>query len=130
MNPIRKFAIALGLLVLAAIPMGLVGPTKPDTKGYDSAVSAALANAEMNNSSASGAPQQQVVNGWVARDLAVVQIKQNNDMLMLMHVVAALLLTLVLAVVFTGLSMRRKGEQEARQEEPAGPRIEPVLSGA
>src|ERR1043165_1599577 len=81
-NPRTFFAVlgvALFLFVAIAIPIGLVGPTKPDTKGYDAATKAALADADANNATAEGAPQQAVVNGWLARDLTEIQINQNND---------------------------------------------------
>jgi hypothetical protein len=95
--------IAIVVLIAVAIPWGLVGPTKPDTKAYDKAVSAALLEAKVNESSASGAPQQQVVNGWLARDLMEVQIKQSNDELVLMHLIVAVLVGALLALVVGGL---------------------------
>ena len=105
-NPRTFFAVlgvALFLFVAIAIPIGLVGPTKPDTKGYDAATKAALADADANNATAEGAPQQAVVNGWLARDLTEIQINQNNDELVLLHLVVSVLVAALLAVVVAGV---------------------------
>jgi hypothetical protein len=96
----RRFGAALILLLLGAIPFGLVGPVRPDVKGYDSATREALREADINEASAQGAPQQQVVNGWLQRDLTLIEIKQNNDLLVLEHAIAAVLVAGSLAVVF------------------------------
>jgi hypothetical protein len=127
----RKFAIVLGLLLLVAVPFGLLGPTKPDsydtdtydTSAYDTAVSEALSDAASNEARSQGAPQQAVVNGWLARDLAIIQIeqandeitqnvtriRQTNDLLILEHTIAAVLVAVVLALVCVGLIARRPG---------------------
>ena len=128
----RKFAIVLGLLLVVSVPVGLLGPTKPDLEAYDtdtydtgvynSAVSAALRDATTNEARSQGAPQQAVVNGWLARDLAIIQIKQandeinqnvtrirqTNDLLVLEHMIAAILVAVVLALVFVGISGRKQ----------------------
>ena len=95
--------IAFFVLMAIAIPLGLVGPTRPDTKGYDSAVKAALKDADSNNSTAQGAPQQAVVNGWLARDLMEIQIKQNNDELVLLHLAVVVLIGALLTMSNCGL---------------------------
>lgn len=114
----RRFAIALGLLIAVAIPLGLIGPTKPETSKYDSAVATALADATGNERTASGAPQQAVVNGWLNRDLAIIHIDQNNDLLVLTHAITALLVAVTLAAVI-GAAGRRKDSPPAAQPEPA-----------
>ncbi len=110
------------LLLAIAIPLGVVGPTKPDTKGHDSAVTAALSNAASNNLSAQGAPQQAVVNGWLARDLMEIQIRQNNDELVLLHLTVAVLIAALLSVIIAGgTAVRGKRDAEPdRGDSPLG----------
>jgi hypothetical protein len=103
--------VALFVLMAIAIPLGLVGPTKPDTAGYNSAVSAALRDADTNESTAQGAPQQAVVNGWLARDLMEIQIKQNNDELVLLHLGVVVLIGALLAIVIAGGAAARINRQ-------------------
>lgn len=64
----------LGALVLAAAAVAcwfLLTPeqSSSDSPSYATAISAALADYEANNAAADSAPQQAVVNGWVAKDL-------------------------------------------------------------
>jgi hypothetical protein len=120
-------AISIGILTIIAIPLGLIGPTKPNTKGYDKAVRAALAEADVNESSASGAPQQQVVNGWLARDLMEVQIKQTNDALTLQHLTVALLVGMLIAITIAGLTAIRTpsaGANDGDAEVPSALQLE------
>lgn len=109
--------VSLVVLLAIAVPLGLVGPTKPDTKAYDKAVTRALADADANEATAEGAPQQAVVNGWLARDLMEVQIKQNNDELVLLHLTVAVLIAALLAVVIAGGAAARP----KRTAEPTTP---------
>jgi hypothetical protein len=148
----RRFAVVLGLLLVVAVPIGLLGPTKPDLKAYDtgtydtaaynSAVAAALSDATTNEARSQGAPQQAVVNGWLARDLAVIQIKQandeinqnvtrirqTNDLLVLEHMIAAMLVAVVLALILVGLTGRRP-EPIAAAEETLPPTGSPAPPG-
>jgi len=73
-----------------------LSPTAPDTKTYELSVRAALADADASNDTAEGAPQQQVVNGWVARDLLAVLSSQSNDQLQQQARTNQLLLVMVL----------------------------------
>ena len=109
----RRFFVYLGIALIALIaiaaPLGLLGPTKTGTSGYTSAVKSALADATANNATSDGAPQQAVVNGWLARDLMEIQInqnndqiKQNNDELVLLHLSLTVLLAALLAIVIAG----------------------------
>jgi hypothetical protein len=107
----RKFALVLALLAVIAIPFGLVGPTKPDTASYNTALAGAIVDDASNNVRADGAPQQAVVNGWVARDLAIIQIRQNNDLLALTHMMTALMVALVLAVIITAAGGPKKNRE-------------------
>jgi hypothetical protein len=52
-----------------------------DQVDYASAVSSVLAAGEANEELADSAPQQTVVNGWVARDLLAVQSQQLTDII-------------------------------------------------
>jgi hypothetical protein len=114
---VRRFFKWLGLsiavIMAIAIPLGLVGPTRPDTNGYDSAVTAANVSADVANATASGAPQQQVVNGWLARDLMVIQIRQRNDELALLHLAVALMIGTLLAIVVAGVAASRGRSDDA-----------------
>lgn len=65
------FAIGVGFLVFAL---------SAETPSHADAVGEALVKAEINENSAESAPQQQVVNGWVARDLLVIQTRQLDEL--------------------------------------------------
>ncbi len=95
-------------------------PTLPSATQYETLIADALSAHEVNNLSASGAPQQQVVNGWTARDLLTIIAKENIDILRAQGAVVdvtgtlrttpfdervpALLLIGVLAVCWAGIS--------------------------
>ena len=65
------FGIGVGFLVFAL---------SAKATNHAEAVGEALVKAEINESSAESAPQQQVVNGWVARDLLVIQTRQLDEL--------------------------------------------------
>lgn len=121
MSPIvRRIGILLLVLLAVAVPLGLA-PGKPDTSGYKAEVAAAQVLADMNEESASGAPQQQVVNGWHEQDLLETMIAQNNDMLQYQHTTSVLLVVAVLAVGWGILWSGRKPESDAAPEPVAAP---------
>lgn len=69
------------LLVLCAVAVWFL--LKPAEKAEASAdfgpsIAAAMADYKANNASTDSAPQQQVVNGWVAKDLLEVIVRQQN----------------------------------------------------
>jgi len=73
----------LGALVLAISAVAVWFLLEPeqasaDTPNYRSAISSAIANYEANDALADSAPQQAVVNGWVAKDLLEVIAKAEN----------------------------------------------------
>lgn len=83
---------ALGFVALAVFAVAQFYAWQPDGPGGEplraepseslsqaGAISAALAGGELNESSADSAPQQQVVNGWVARDLLAAIGRQNEE---------------------------------------------------
>lgn len=73
------------LVAVAAIAVFIFGtpsaPADADLESLEQAVATANANAEINNSSAQGAPQQSVVNGWQLADLQQVEIEANTRQL-------------------------------------------------
>jgi len=73
--------LLLGLLLLVLLCFAWFG-NNPSADGnglasWRSSSATASARNELNGSKTSGAPQQAVVNGWYANDLANVQISQN-----------------------------------------------------
>ena len=80
---------------LAAIGIGaiavwfLLAPTEPDpvtgfdptSRTYMDLIETALSDYDANNARADSAPQQQVVNGWVTKDLLTIISFQNTDLL-------------------------------------------------
>lgn len=82
--------IGLAVIVVAAIAVWFViAPSEPDpvsafdpnSKTYTNLIDATLDDYEANNDRADSAPQQQVVNGWVAKDLLMIMAYQNTDLL-------------------------------------------------
>ena len=72
----------IGAIVLAVAAIGVWFGMAPNTGSnsssgaYQAAIASALAADATNASSAQSAPQQQVVNGWTARDLLAVIAKE------------------------------------------------------
>lgn len=126
-SPVRNAGFVL--LALAAVvvfvllrpKIDTVTPTLPSSTSYESLISGALDADTANNLGTQGAPQQQVVNGWTAKDLLTIIAKENIDILKAQGAVVdatgalnttpfderipALLLIGVLALCWTGLSM-------------------------
>jgi len=77
----------IGALVLAAAAVVVVltaGPDIPEGGGgtnYARLLDIARSDYDADNARTSGAPQQQVVNGWFARDALSLQILQLSDLL-------------------------------------------------
>jgi hypothetical protein len=74
-----------GALAIAAVLITFLGapeaPKPTDTSTFDRQIEVALADYEANNARTQGAPQQEVVNGWVTKDLLTVLTEQTNAML-------------------------------------------------
>jgi hypothetical protein len=76
------FVRQIGFVVLAiaaVIVVAVSGPTEPepiDTSRFDRQVQQALSDFDANEARTEGAPQQQVVNGWVNRDLLTIISRQ------------------------------------------------------
>ena len=87
MNGLRlvgRIVMVAGLLA-AAVAALVIGTREPPTRSslagldaFGSAAKAAMSDWEANEESAEGAPQQAVVNGWVARDLLLVIAEQDR----------------------------------------------------
>jgi hypothetical protein len=92
-----------GGIVLAVVLVALALVVRPDTEAFTDDVDSALALAELNEGTASGAPQQTVVNGWVARDLLEVHSKQTNTMLDLQFATVVALIVVAAAIVWSTL---------------------------
>jgi hypothetical protein len=73
---IRRLGAAV-LALSALIVWFVMAPEESSDRSGD--ISRALASYEINDARTEGAPQQQVVNGWVAKDLLTVIAEQQND---------------------------------------------------
>ena len=74
-------AAAVAVFFLLAPNVSTSTPTLPSATRYESLISDALTADAANNLRTEGAPQQQVVNGWTAKDLLTIIAKQNIDIL-------------------------------------------------
>lgn len=72
----RRIGAAV-LALTAVIIWFAMAPDDSSDRSRD--ISRALATYELNDARTEGAPQQQVVNGWVAKDLLTVIAEQQND---------------------------------------------------
>ncbi len=99
----RKLGAAA--LAIAAIAVWfLMAPAEPDTQEQvgdrSREITAALSDYSLNEARTQGAPQQTVVNGWVAKDLLAIIAEQQNE-----SVTDERLPALAVLVVF-GLALR------------------------
>lgn len=110
--------VALVVIGLAAIVVALLPASRSADHNAD--VVAALAAADANNSMAEGAPQQQVVNGWVARDLLAILSAQLDEQNAASDRKVPLLLMLgVLALVVIGCTTPGLSGERSRTVSPA-----------
>lgn len=134
MNQKQQTVYVLGLVACAvgALVIALLAPSSSTTAGiYELQVKAASSNWELNNGNAKGAPQQQVVNGWAAKDLLEIQAQQNNDLLKLAarhdNRGPLLLMMLVFAIAWVGawqpVLRRQPVDPEPPAEQPAEPTV-------
>ena len=70
---------AVCLVLLALLVWFGLAPDQATPADRSSAIEAALSENELNEAMADSAPQQQVTNGWVARDLLTVIAEQQNE---------------------------------------------------
>lgn len=81
--------VGLAILSVAAIAVFLLMEPDPPEEGainlsaanYQQLIDVAMSDYDANDALADSAPQQQVVNGWVARDLLQIQALQFADLL-------------------------------------------------
>ena len=82
--------IGLAVIGVGAIAVWfLVAPTEPDpvtgfdptSRTYVNLIESALSDYDANNALTDSAPQQQVVNGWLTKDLLTIISYQNTDLL-------------------------------------------------
>ncbi len=129
------------VFALAAIVSFVVlRPKSPSAPDRSTQIAAALSDDTTNAKSASSAPQQQVVNGWTARDLLTVQATTANDQLAMAKAgsdasrqIAVLVLIAVLALCWGGATagLGRIGGDRAQIEETPGdePADDDALTG-
>ena len=82
-GPQMIFRLGLIAAAVAAVVIGLNGPAEVErqtvsTSDFDLFIDAAMSDFDANDARTTGAPQQTVVNGWVARDLLFVAANQNE----------------------------------------------------
>lgn len=116
---------AVAVFVVLRPKIDTVAPTLPSATSYESLITSALDADTANNLRTEGAPQQQVVNGWTAKDLLTIIAKENIDILKAQGAVVdatgalnttpfderipALLLIGVLALCWSGISVSTAG---------------------
>ena len=74
-------AVAVWFLMAPAEPEAPIVQAQESVRDRSSEIRAALANYELNEARTQGAPQQAVVNGWVAKDLLAIIAEQQNEAL-------------------------------------------------
>lgn len=127
MADIWKLVRVIGFVVLAllaTVTFVAMGPKSTETPDRSAEIAAALSSEAKNASSASSAPQQQVVNGWIARDLLVIQSYTVNDQLAVTkagneasHQIAKLLFLAVLAICWGGATSKLGGAKKLNDSE-------------
>jgi hypothetical protein len=134
---------AVAVFVVLRPKIDTITPTLPTATSYESLITSALDADTANNLRTEGAPQQQVVNGWTAKDLLTIIAKENIDILKAQGAVVdatgalnttpfderipALLLVGVLALCWTGLSMPTAGASASLATSAATP-VGPFIS--
>lgn len=67
---------AVGLALAAVVIWFAMAPNESSDRSTD--IAGVLSDYELNNARTQGAPQQQVVNGWAAKDLLTIIAEQQN----------------------------------------------------
>ena len=75
--PLVRRAGAIVLALAAIVVWFAMAPDDSEDRSSD--ISRVLAEYELNETRTQGAPQQQVVNGWVAKDLLTIIAEQQNE---------------------------------------------------
>ena len=117
------------VLVLAAVAVAGLGIAVALTSSYTDRsddIDHAITISELNEDSAESAPQQQVVNGWLAADLLEIQTQQLND-IQKSQSTTNLMLGLIGAIVAIGILALVLRPTE-RAPAPASPAVQPDQS--
>lgn len=119
----KVFVAALALVLsLGAFGFAYLGQATPDAFSMRSEVKAAIDSYELNDANSTTVYQQQVTNGWVARDLLEVIAKQNATIIENQALFSSqqsttnLLLgmnALIIALLGISLAMKSKGAEPA-----------------
>jgi hypothetical protein len=107
----------VGAVVLAIAAVVVWFAMAPEDRSSD--IRQALVEYEINEARTEGAPQQQVVNGWVAKDLLTIIAEQQNDVASDERLPALVGLLVLGAALYTFTSPRRT--QETSTTEPTPP---------
>ncbi len=120
----------VGAIVLAFAAVVIWFAMAPDeSSDRSSDIASALAEYELNEARTEGAPQQQVVNGWVARDLLTVIAEQQNDTVTDERLPALAVLVVLGLALHIATSLRpttADGVTSARVAPAANPSLEPT----
>ena len=113
--------ILVAVSIWAGALASSIGDRPVDASAYARAIDAALADYAVNNDAADSAPKQQVVNGWIARDLLTVIATQNAASIKAGNTHTALLSLLIVAVALLGFAAvtRSQGRPQTEPTEPA-----------
>jgi hypothetical protein len=106
-----------GAVVLAIAAVVIWFAMAPQDRSSD--IRQALAEYELNELRTEGAPQQQVVNGWVAKDLLSIIAEQQSDVASDERLPALVGLLVLGAALYTFTSPRRT--QDSSTTEPTPP---------
>lgn len=131
---IKALAVVLAIAVVALAGLALQKGSEKVTESRDAEKLVALLDYDTNNGNADSAPQQQVVNGWVAKDLAIVQLNQLGDLTKAQEQTNRILALGVAATALTGvllmLVVLRPRRGPATQAEPTNPQPDSFFATA
>lgn len=127
---LRKIVAALLVLLAFVFWFGPAISGETGTDEYEEMLADVLVGDTVNNTRTEGAPQQQVVNGWTARDLLTLQVQQNNDLLAAQYRQTALLTLVLIGIGWLILANdRRPGAKHASgADASSSPPTEPLDS--
>lgn len=115
MTKLLGWVRSLGFLALAvAAVVAFSSPVPDGADGYN--IGVARTTSDENNTRTEGAPQQQVVNGWLAADLLEVIARQGSD-----QREETLLLIIALAVIWHGITQPRRARTTSLVAANSGP---------
>jgi hypothetical protein len=118
--PLVRRVGAIALALAAVVIWLAMAPDESSDRSTD--IARVLAGYEMNEARTQGAPQQQVVNGWVAKDLLTVIAEQQNE------AVSDERLPALAVLVVLGLALHIA--TSTRPAEPGGAPSEPIVPAA